>query len=87
MDPPASLIRKTRFHSHLNDPTAPTHPYPPNTHLTFFDKERGYVKATDLLALIPAIDEKEISYRSVVLETLENATGTFVAEAYRLPVY
>lgn len=87
MNPPASLIRKTIFYSRPFDPAAPTHSYPPNTHLTFFDKERGYVKATDLRTLIPTIDEKVISYRSVVVETLENAGGTFVAEAYRLSVY
>ncbi len=81
------LLRKTTFYSHPSDPITSTFPYPAQTHLTFFDKERGFVRKADLLALIPTLDEKKITMRSVVIETLENAGGTYVAELYRLPVY
>jgi hypothetical protein len=84
-----SLRRLTVFYSHPSDPAAKTlllcdgEPY-----LTYYDKERGYVLKANLLREFPdLLHEADFTYRSCVVETLENATGTFVAETQRLPVY
>jgi hypothetical protein len=84
---PSSLVRKTLFYSHPSDPVESAIPYPDQVHLTFFDKERGFVRKANLLALIPTLDETKITMRSVIIETLQNTGGTYVAELYRLPVY
>ena len=83
------LRRKTVFYSNPSDPASKTlllsdgEPY-----LSYYDKERGYALKANLLKRFPnTLDEKDFSYRSCVVETLENATGTFVAETQRLSVY
>lgn len=83
-----SLRRKTVFYSNPSNPAAKTVVLSDNApYLTFFDKERGYVLKATLLQAYPDLQETDISYRSCVVETLENEGGTFVAETYRLHVY
>jgi hypothetical protein len=82
-----SLLRKTIFYSNPMDSTAKQHTLSVETpFLTFYDKERGYVRKETLLHQIPALQDADIGPKACIVETLEEA-GTFVAEVIRLPIY
>jgi hypothetical protein len=87
MQSPQSLVRKTIFYSDSADPSAKTvilainQPY-----LSFYDKERGYVRKELLLQAFDIV-ERDITQRACVVEVLENVAQTFTAEVCRLPVY
>ena len=82
------LLRKTIFYSDPHDPRAMQHTLFVDTpFLTFYDKERGFVRRETLLLQAPALHDTDVHVRSCVAETLENAAGTFVTEMIRLPVY